>query len=428
MDARTYQFAVVGSGMGGSTVAVELARRGKDVLLLERGVIESSLGSFKDTLRYFDGNQRTQTPKKAKEGSILWRTMMAGGSVMVSCANGVRALQRELAERGIELEQDFAEIERELRVAPIDERLLSEGSHALAAAGKELGYEFERMPKFIDADKCQKCGHCVMGCKYGAKWTPIDRLTEVAAKGGEVVYGARVDRVLNANGKVAGLEGVIDGKRFNVNAECVILAAGGLGTPVILQNSGIAAGNGLFMDLFVNVYGSTSRLNLVHEPTMALVNTDFHEDKGFILSPFVNHSRGVRMVEAGLSGMTASSNKLVGLMTKTSDQRAGRVFADGGVSKPVLPEDHQKLDAGTAAATEILLRAGAEPKSIIVTKIQGAHPGGTAAIGEVVDQNLETKLSGLFCCDASVLPVTPGLPPILTLGALGKYLSRKLAD
>jgi choline dehydrogenase-like flavoprotein len=428
MEARTYGFVVVGSGMGGSTVALELARSGKDVLVLERGIEEPSVGSFKDTLRYYDGNRTTQTPKKSKEGTILWRTLMAGGSAMVACGNGVRALQSQLAGYGIELEDDFLAIERELGVAPIDERLLSEGSRALAAAGNDLGYRFERMPKFIDADKCQKCGNCMLGCKYGAKWTPLARWAEMRDSGAEIVYGTRVDRVLSADGRVTGVEGTADGKRFAVQADCVVLAAGGLGTPVILQNSGVDAGSGLFMDLFVDVFGTTRGLNQVHEPSMAMVDTQFHETEGFILAPFVHLSRGTRMVEAGLAGATVSSSKLIGLMAKTSDQRAGRVFADGSVSKPVLAADQAKLDAGARAAREILVKAGADPKSIVVSKIQGGHPGGTAAIGEVVDQNLETRIGGLFCCDASVLPATPGLPPILTLGALGRYLGRSLAD
>jgi choline dehydrogenase-like flavoprotein len=154
----------------------------------------------------------------------------------------------------------------------------------------------------------------------------------------------------------------------------------------------------------------------------------FHEEKGFILSPFVQHSRGVRVIEAGMSAVTTSNKNLIGIMAKTTDQRAGRVYPDGSVTKPVLPVDQEKLDQGSTMAREILVKAGGAPKSIIVSKVQGAHPGGTAAIGEVVDQHLETKLSGLFCCDASVLPVTPGLPPMLTIGALGKYLARTLAD
>jgi len=213
-----------------------------------------------------------------------------------------------------------------------------------------------------------------------------------------------------------------------VSADRVILCAGGLATPVILQKSGLEAGGGLFVDLFVNTYATIRGLSLAHEPTMTLVDLQFHKERGFLLSPFINQPRILRGVEGGLALATASLNDLVGIMVKTTDERAGRVHPDGGVSKPVLPADHRRLHEGSAMAREILVRAGANPKSVIVSRVQGAHPGGTAAIGEVVDENLETKLSGLFCCDASVLPATPGLPPILLIGALAKYLARRLAD
>lgn len=48
-------------------------------------------------------------------------------------------------------------------------------------------------------------------------------------------------------------------------------------------------------------------------------------------------------------------------------------------------------------------------------------------IGEVVDNNLKVLgCEGLYVCDASVLPVAPGLPPILTIAALAKWLAKKL--
>jgi choline dehydrogenase-like flavoprotein len=412
--------------MGGATLSLELAKNGKDVLVLEKGVKEAKVGTFRDCLRFFDCNAVTQMPRKSKEGTILWRTFMAGGSTVASCGNGVRALQSEMSERGIDLEQDFLEIEKDLKVAPIDERLLSEGSQALAEAGKEVGLRFELMPKFIDAEKCDKCGNCVFGCRHGAKWSALDYLEKLEGTGTEVVYDATVEKVLRNNGTATGVEGSVGGRPFTVDAERVVLCAGGVGTPVILQKSGIEAGEGLFMDLLVNTYASTRGLNLVHEPAMALVDTQFHEEKGFILSPFVSHARGLRMAEAGLSGATASDKNLLGIMAKTTDERAGWVYPDGSLSKPVTPLDREKLDEGSALSREILTRAGGDPKSILVSKVQGGHPGGTAAIGEVVDQNLETKLGGLFCCDASVLPQAPGLPPMLTIGALGKYLGRKL--
>ena len=58
--------------------------------------------------------------------------------------------------------------------------------------------------------------------------------------------------------------------------------------------------------------------------------------------------------------------------------------------------------------------------------MEGAHPGGTAAVGVVVDSNLQTKIDNLFVCDASVLPTAPGLPPILTIVALSKRLAKLL--
>lgn len=52
--------------------------------------------------------------------------------------------------------------------------------------------------------------------------------------------------------------------------------------------------------------------------------------------------------------------------------------------------------------------------------------GGTAAIGRVVDTDLRTEVDGLYVCDASVLPETPGMPPIMTIVALAKRLAEAL--
>ncbi len=130
---------------------------------------------------------------------------------------------------------------------------------------------------------------------------------------------------------------------------------------------------------------------------------------------------------AGLPGFMLPDDRLLGLMVKTRDDMVGRIYPDGTVSKPVTPADRKRLDDGAAVAKEILVKAGAAEKSFVVTKVQGAHPGGGAAIGTVVDKDMQTKLDGLFVCDASALPETPGLPPILTIVALAKRLGKALA-
>jgi len=428
VQGRKYAFAIVGSGMGGATLARELSRKGNEVLVIERGKREKKLGTFQDSLRYFDANKLTQVPAKSKEGVVLWRTLMAGGSTVVACGNGVRCLEKELSERGIDLTQELTEVEKETHTAPIDERLLSEGSRQIMQASRDLGYKMELMPKFIDPAKCGQCGNCVLGCTKGAKWTALDYLDEASQGNTEVLYDCTVQQVLIHNGKATGVRVRGPQGTSDILADNVILAAGGLGTPVILQHSGIQdAGSSLFVDLLVNIYGTTKGLNQVHEPTMALVDLEFHEEKGFLLSPYVNHSRPVRFIEMGPRGLASSSQTLIGIMTKTRDDAVGRVCPDGSVSKPVTEADQKRLREGTEVSKQILLKAGADPKSIVVTKVQGAHPGGTAAVGKVVDKYLQTEVDNLFVCDASVLPATPGLPPILTIGALAKRLARTLA-
>lgn len=427
MESRKYEFLVVGSGAGGATLARELSRRDREVLVVERGKRER-VGTFRDILRFFDMTA-LKVPRQSKEGVILWRTFMAGGSTVVSCGNATRCLEEELSAFGIILDDEFAEAEREMHIAPLDEGLLSEGSERIMGAAQELGYNMEPMPKFLDPIRCQKCGKCVFGCASDAKWTALDYLDEAEENGADILYETNVQRVLIENGRVKGVIGVGPQGQVEILSDIVVLAAGGLGTSVILQQSGVEeAGSGLFVDLLVNTYGVTQNLNQIHEPVMALVDHGFHKEKGFILSPFVNHHRMVRLMETGAGAMFQSARRLIGIMTKTADDPAGRVFPDGTVSKPVTEADWSRLQEGSAIAKEILIKAGADSESIAVSKPQGAHPGGTAAIGKVVDEDLQTEVEGLFVCDGSVLPTAPGMPPILTICALAKWLAKRLAS
>ena len=353
---------------------------------------------------------------------------MAGGSTVVSCGNGVRCLEKELAEFGIHLEMEFAEAEGEMRIAPYDERRLSKGSKRILEASKELGYRMEPMPKFIDPAKCRRCGGCQLGCKHGAKWTALDYLDVARKNGAEILYDTRVNKVVTENGKVKGINITGPGGNSEILADVVILAAGGMGTPVILQKSGIEeAGSNLFLDLLVNTYGVADGLSQREEPTMALVDKEFYESKGFILSPFLNQPRMVRFLEMGMKGIFLPTDRSLGIMTKIRDDSVGQVHADGTFSKPVTENDRAKLKKGSAISKEILTKAGADSKSIVVTKVQGAHPGGTAAIDTVVDKDLQTKVNNLFVCDASVFPTSSGMPPILTIVALAKRLAKALA-
>jgi choline dehydrogenase-like flavoprotein len=427
LETKKYDYVIVGSGAGGATLAKELSTKGKSVVVLEKGVKEDKLGSFLDCSRYFDLT-RMKMAKKSKEGVIIWRSIMAGGSTAVSCGNSVRCLEKELSELGINLDEEFKEAEDETGTVPFDIRRLSSGSKKIMEASAELGYTFDPMPKFIDPKKCRLCGKCAYGCEYDAKWTAVKFLDNAVNNGADVSYNCEIESIIIESGAAKGVNVKRKSERTKVLAEAVILSAGGFASPIIMQHSGINnAGQKLFLDMFVNTYANARGLDQTKEPTMALVSHDFYESDGFILSPYVQQYRMVRFLEAGMKGMLMSTDGMIGLMAKTADDSVGVVYPDGTFSKMITDADRKRLDKGAEISKEIFLKAGADEGSIFSTNIAGAHPGGTAAIGEVVDTNLQTEVDNLFVCDGSVLPKSPGSPPILTIIALAKRLAKTLS-
>jgi len=440
-----YDFIVVGSGAGGGTLVRELANKGKDVLCIEWGPTIRKMGEFFDCTGFWDFKRLPDfmprplrkiplVPPRTREGVVLYRAIAQGGTTVISCGNGARCMEHELSDMGIELSKEFAEVEKELGLNFTSERMLSQGSRAIREASKALGYNMEMMPKYVDPKKCTKCHKCIYGCKYKAKWDALAWIREAGEKGADFVYETKVLEVTHANGAATGVVVKGPGGRSEIKAKTVVLAAGGMATPVILQNSGIPAGEGFFVDLMWNTYGVTKEkgLNQDHEPVMALVDLSRHGQGGFLLSPFMNHARLGRLQEMSpLKALTPSSN-LLSIMTKITDDANGRVFPDGTTSKPVTERDWQRLREGARIAREVLVKAGAEPGSLFESKVQGAHPGGTAAIGTVVNTDLQTRVDGLFVCDASVFPGREfndrdRLPPILTILALAKRLGRHLS-
>ena len=414
MEARKHDVVVVGSGAGGATVARELSRAGKNVLVVERG---------EDTFPL------PLSIATSKEGIDIYQAFGAGGATVLCNGNGVRALEQDLAGLGIDLEREYDELEAELRIAPIAESLLSEnGSLKLLEMLHTSGIHMKRMPKFIDPGKCVGCGMCSSGCPNGAKWSAREFIDDALSHGASIAYNTTVEKVLIENHRAVGVEVSGPGGKGRVDAEVVILAAGGLKTPVILQSSGFdRAGCRLFIDLCELWLGVTPEIDISREPPMQLVYTDMAQSHRISLcTAHVNSKEKVRYYCGDKADLFLDA-KWMGVLVKIGDEAVGRVFPDGTVSKGITPGDRKKFEEGGIVAREILRKAGATDESIIkLAKVYGGHNGATAAIGELVNTDLQTEVNNLFVCDASVLPFAPGLPPVLTIMALAKRLARHL--
>jgi choline dehydrogenase-like flavoprotein len=112
------------------------------------------------------------------------------------------------------------------------------------------------------------------------------------------------------------------------------------------------------------------------------------------------------------------------MMVKIPDDAVGSVADE--ITKRVTTHDAALLAEGASIARTIVERAGADASTFVATPLRGAHPGGTARIGDVVNNELTTEIEGLYIADASVLPKAPGAPPIVTIIALAKHLARNL--
>ncbi|MBU2686121.1 MAG: GMC family oxidoreductase N-terminal domain-containing protein [Actinobacteria bacterium] len=428
MKKRT-DYLVVGSGAGGATVAAGLARTGAQVTVLERGPDYSRVGNHLFTIAVLDGHGFL----KSNEGMGVARALVTGGSTLLTCGTACRPPAGVFEKHAIDLGPYLEETERDLRVTTLPDETIGEAALRLVEVGDSMGMHWRKLDKFIDPEKCEpRFCNCMLGCPKGAKWTSREYLDEAKRHGAEVLPRVTVDEVLVSGGAAVGIRGWEKGVGpVEIESGVTILAAGGMGTPVIMQRSGIeGAGEGFFCDPLVFTVGFHPTLEGGFDPPMTVGTFDFWESDGFVLSPVVDPwgSFGIEILRArpAFLGRWARFPHAMGIMTKAKDELSGRVNIDETFSKVLTHKDRSVLDKGIGISRRMLVEAGCPSDSIFVTKVRGAHPGGTCRIGEVVDTDLKTGLDNLYVCDASVIPDSLAAPVVLTLVALGKRLVEHL--
>lgn len=395
-------FVIVGTGAGGGLLARELAKNGKKVVILEKGPYIDS----KDAFNYYD---------KYAPGVDLLSTTCVGGSTAVSMANMVRALDEELHEFGIDLTKEYEYVEELVGVHELDDSHIGRGTQLFLDAARDLGLDVVKMPKAIREEECIQCGKCAFGCPVNAKWTAKDFVDEAVEAGAELICEAEVIDIILCNMEASGVKYVKDHEEHLIKTDKIILCAGAIQTPIIMKNMGLTGiGREIFFDPFVTVGGYLKDINFNTEVQMATLV----KGKNFVLSPHFSS-----FIKGNIDNPDVEDKDILSIMVKTPDECKGYVHTDGFVRKENTIEDIRYLAEGVATAGFILEKAGVDPTTIGSTVYRGAHPGGTVKIGKALDTNLETEIPNLYVCDASVLPISPGKPPILTILALAKRLA-----
>ena len=261
VDLET-DYVVVGSGAGGATAAVALARGGARVALVEAGAWRdpehypsTAYGAMRDL---FDDWGTTIT-----RGRAMWPVVQAstvGGTTVINCAICVRTpgdifaqWQREHGVGGDAMaeavwkHQDV--LEQELCAEVVPDAAAGRSNRLAMQGAMAMGYDSHAMTRY--AKGCVGSGQCLQGCRSLRKQsTNLNFIPEVLTRGGDVLSSARVKRILFDGGNGRRATGVTGwfrhpatrakGAKFVVRArKAVLVAASATHSPALLQRSGV---------------------------------------------------------------------------------------------------------------------------------------------------------------------------------------------
>ncbi|MES2176344.1 MAG: GMC family oxidoreductase [Gemmatimonadota bacterium] len=497
----TADVCVVGSGAGGAVTAARLAERGFDVVLLEEG------GYW--TASDFTERESEMVPRLYADAgaratddlslSILQGRCIGGGTTinwMIMLRAAEQVLDEWAEEHGAEgmRATDFAPVYEQIE-AEVHARFVPDDAHApnnriILDGARALSWHATNAR--INAKECVRAGFCGVGCRYGAKQsTLVTFMPRALAAGARVFSDVRVETVKQLaphSGahlkRVAGT--VLDratGKArgtIAVDAPIVVLSAGAVGTPSILQRSGLGGGG---VGRFLRVHPTSATVGRYDRemygtagiPQSSLCDQFMagEDGKGYgfwiecpALLPALA-SVAVPGFGAEHAAVMRDFTRLGSLIVLTRDG-AQREHSSGGVSVDrtgrvhisyrMTTADRETLVRGIAATARLHFAAGAQEVTTlhspmlrlrseadivdIASRPSGpnqlglftAHMNGTCRIGKnpatsgCTPDGERHGVPGLYVIDGSLFPTAPGVNPQETIMAMATILSSRIAS
>ena len=285
---------VVGSGPCGSVVARELQRLGKRVVLLEEGP------PFTPADFSLDG--ATSMSRTMREGGLrvtrgyVMPTMQAiclGGGSLVNSAICPRApdfvLDDWCSEYELErttrkdLDLHYDAVAEFAGIAPTPDDVQGRRNLLFRDACDALGYSSEPIPRNVRG--CRGSGECFTGCRSRAKQSmDLSYIPDAIKRGARVLTSVQVQRIAVDGGRASAVEGRVvapftgrEGPRFRVRAKAIVLSAGCMATPVLLQKSGNLANRSGQVGENLQFHPGTAVMGIFPEP----VHPQFGATQGY---------------------------------------------------------------------------------------------------------------------------------------------------
>lgn len=414
-----YDAIVVGSGTGGATVARELSRAGKAVLLLEKG----GNAPLRDTFLGIAGiAKEIAINNSAGKIPMMGAATTGGASALYFAVADLPPLDT-FKQLGIDLSNIAAEVVQEVPLAELPDAMIANQAHALKTSADQLGIPWRKKLMMIDQTK-------VTGkYNYEARWKARSFVDDAVQTGTTLVNNATVQKVLVRDQRAVGVEYTLGAGLFKRQprrafASKVVVAAGTLSTPMLLHHSGVAGivGRPFFCDPNFALFGlaPTVQAEQVFTGAMNCETAELNVGDANLSRLLYRMVMLTNLKPRHLLNYRHSLT--VGVMAR--DGLGGQLDAKGQYHKEFSDHEKSLLRRGEEKGRKILEKAGA--KHIFRSQLSAAHIGGVVRFGDHLDANLETPIANLHVCDGSIIPENVRNAPTLTLLCLGKYLAQQL--
>jgi choline dehydrogenase-like flavoprotein len=471
---------VIGAGPGGAVVAAELAEGGMRVVMVEEGD-RNATARFtarpRDMTRllYRDAGQGTtigNVPIVLPLGKGIGGTAAINSGTCFRTPDAVLAAWRDrFGLEGLEpgdLAPCFRRVEHEINVTQVTPELAGGNARVVKRGADRLGWSCDYLHR--NARGCVGSGVCCFGCPTGAKQHPGLTYVPRAWAAGAVTYtGCRAEDVEVRGGRArAVVARTAAGGRLRVSCDRVVIAAGAIGTPLLLSRARLGGSS-----------GQLGRNLSIHPATAvrALMDEDVDMADGVPQSLYVDEFAGEGIMFEGSAGppdFAAASfgmwgdehrdvmldyRRLSQFGVMVSDVSRGSVQRRLGMTViryDLVAEDVARFHRGLVLLAELYWAAGARrlflplagrhtlesPADLPALRdrrlrardlqLMAFHPLGTARAAArpadgVVGSDLGVHgVEGLHVADGSVVPSALGVNPQVTIMALATRLAFSL--